>query len=137
MVIEKAWKELSKGPVYPSKYLYFITNSNRSEIIVGLTDDIYRFAKSCRNDHENLLNHQELSPFRLVYFEEYEDIFKAKERFRNVSHWTRAQKEKLIRSFNQEWTDLSAALIIEGLEREVELVRSQKNPIQGPGFNYN
>lgn len=137
MVIETAWKELSKGPVYPSKYLYFITNSNRSEIIVGLTDDIYRFAKSCRNEHENLFNHCELSPFRLVYFEEYEDVFKAKDRYRNLSKWTRAQKEKLIRTYNREWTDLSEALIAEEMYKEVHQLEPIKNPILGPGFNYN
>lgn len=133
MVIEKEWKELNRGPVYPSKYLYFITNTNRTEIIVGMTDDIVRFAKSCRNEQENLFNHTELAPFRLVYFEEYEDVFKAKERYRNVSKWTRAQKEKLIRLYNQEWTDLSAAIILE----EETLSIQQKNPILGPGFNYN
>jgi putative endonuclease len=119
MVIEKEWKELSKGPVYPSKYLYFITNTNRSEIIIGLTDDIHRFAKSCRNEHENLFNHAELAPFRLVYFEEYSDVFQAKERYRALSKWTRAQKEKLIRLYNQEWTDLSEAIIIEEMVKEL------------------
>ncbi len=133
MVIEKEWLEVTKGPVFPSKYLYFITNSNRSEIIVGVTDDIVRFAKSCRNEHENLFNTSEMAPFRLVYFEEYADIFKAKERYRLVNKWTRAQKEKLIRLHNQEWTDLSEAIIIEDLTKSI----NKKNPIQGPGFNYN
>lgn len=119
MVIETQWNELSKGPVYPSKYLYFITNSNRSAIIVGLTDDIYRFAKSCRNEHDNLFNHEEISPFRLVYFEEYADVFQAKDRYRFVSKWTRAQKEKMIRLFNQEWTDLSEAIIMEEMVKEL------------------
>ena len=133
MVIEKEWLELSKGPVFPSKYLYFITNSNRSEIIVGMTDDIVRFAKSCRNEQENLFNTSEIAPFRLVYFEEYADIFKAKDRYRIVSKWTRAQKEKLIRLHNQQWTDLSEAVIIEELTKSINI----KNPILGPGFNYN
>lgn len=133
MVIEKEWLELSKGPVFPSKYLYFITNSNRTEIIIGLTDDIVRFAKSCRNEQENLFNNSELSPFRLVYFEEYTDIFKAKDRYRYVNKWTRAQKEKLIRLHNQEWTDLSEAIIIEELTKNAQI----KNPILKSGFNYN
>lgn len=133
MVIEKEWLELSKGPVFPSKYLYFITNSNRSEIVVGMTDDIVRFAKSCRNEKDNLFQVSEMSPFRLVYFEEYADIFKAKDRYRLVNKWTRAQKEKLIRLHNQEWTDLSEAIIIE----EITKSANKKNPILGPGFNYN
>ena len=133
MVIEKEWLELSKGPVFPSKDLYFITNPNRSEIIVGMTDDIVRFAKSCRNEHENLFNTAELAPYRLVYFEEYADIFKAKDRYRLVSKWTRSQKEKLVRLHNQEWTDLTEAIIIEELTKSITM----KNPIQGPGFNYN
>jgi putative endonuclease len=119
MVIEKEWKELSKGPVYPSKFLYFITNANRSEIIIGLTDDIQRFAKSCRNEQENLFKHSELSPFRLVYFEEYQEVFQAKDRYRLLSKWTRAQKEKLIRLYNQEWTDLSEAIVVEGMLKEL------------------
>lgn len=133
MVVEKEFKELAKGPVFPSKYLYFITNSNRSQIIVGMTDDIVRFAKSCRNEHENLFNHPELGCYRLVYFEEYSDIFKAKDRFRLINKWTRAQKEKLIRTVNNEWTDLSSAIILEDFETKLQ----KKSPILGSGFNYN
>lgn len=132
MVVEREFNILTKGPVLPAKYIYFITNSNRSEISIGITDNIIAFAKSLRNEQELFhLNHTNSK--RLVYFEEYEDVFVVKERFRVLNKWTRTQKERLIRLYNQEWTDLSEAIIIDALMKDAKKI----NPAKRPGLNYN
>ncbi len=132
MVVEREFNLLTKGPVTPAKYIYFITNSNRSIITVGLTDNIIFFAKNLRNDLE-LFQLGQSNTNRLVYFEEYDNVFSAKERYRELNRWTRAQKEKLIRLYNQDWTDLSEAVIIDSLMNDSH----KKNPAKRPGFNYN
>ncbi len=132
MVVEREFNLLTKGPVTPAKYIYFITNSNRSIISVGLTDNIIFFAKNLRNNLE-LFQLGQTSTNRLVYFEEYDNVFSAKERYRELNRWTRAQKEKLIRLYNQDWTDLSEAVILDSLMND----SNKKNPAKRPGFNYN
>lgn len=132
MVVEREFNLLTKGPVTPAKYIYFITNSNRSIISVGLTDNIIFFAKNLRNNLE-LFQLGQTSTNRLVYFEEYDNVFSAKERYRELNRWTRAQKEKLIRLYNQDWTDLSEAVILDSLMND----SNNKNPAKRPGFNYN
>jgi putative endonuclease len=47
---------------------------------------------------------------RLVYFEEINTEEQAMERFKMVSTFTRPQKEKMIRSVNPDWVDLTIGL---------------------------
>ena len=47
---------------------------------------------------------------RLVYFEEINTEEQAMERFKMVSTYTRPQKEKMIRSVNPDWVDLTIGL---------------------------
>ena len=130
MVVEKEFNVLTKGPVFPARYIYFITDVNRSDIKVGITDDINFFAKNL-SQNLNLFDESTINKLSLVYFEEYNDVFQLKERFKTINKWTRMQKEKLIRFYNKDWTDLTAALIMESS------TSAQKNPAMKPGFNYN
>jgi putative endonuclease len=43
---------------------------------------------------------------RLVYVEHYEDIRTAIQREKNMKHWPRAWKVRLIRAENPDWEDL-------------------------------
>lgn len=131
MVVEKNWNRLRVHPVSTAKYVYFITNSNRSSLQVGLTDSIVEFAKSFHKD-QGLLAELNIGRERIVYFEEYSDVFRAKDRFLQIQKWTRLQKEKLLRGVNPNWTDLSDAIIL-----EQQFFSTQKNPTIRPGFNYN
>ena len=130
MVVEKEFSTLSKGPIFPARYIYFITDNNRSDIKIGITDDINFFAKNL-SQNLNLFEENSINKLSLVYFEEYNDVFQLKERFKLINKWTRLQKEKLIRLYNKDWTDLTAALIVESKSS------TQKNPAMKPGFNYN
>jgi putative endonuclease len=61
---------------------------------------------------------------RLVYFEEINTEEQAMDRFKFVSTFTRPQKEKMIRSVNPDWIDLTIGLKYENGLR----VRPQLRP---------
>ena len=44
----------------------------------------------------------------LVYFERYDDPTSAIQREKNIKHWSRAWKLKLVSSANPQWRDLYA-----------------------------
>ena len=54
---------------------------------------------------------------RLVYFEEINTEEQAMERFKQVSTFTRPQKEKMIRPVNPDWVDLTIGLNYESSQK--------------------
>ncbi len=110
--------------------IFIVTDRNRANLHVGLSADLigtmnfYRKMPNLLFDASNQLT-------RLVYFEEFNTELQAAERFKQLSSFTRAQKEKLIRQVNTDWIDLTA-----GLDYERVLKASfQPQPIQ-PIFKY-
>ncbi|HVW97573.1 MAG TPA: hypothetical protein VHA56_16485 [Mucilaginibacter sp.] len=91
------------------RYIYIITDRNRNNLHVGLCSDLlktlefYRQMPTLFFDNSKQLN-------RLVYFEEINNEELAMERFKIVSTYTRPQKEKMIRSVNPDWIDLTIGL---------------------------
>ena len=94
------------------RFIYIITDRNRNNLHVGLCSDIlktlnfYREMPTLFFDKAQQLN-------RLVYFEEINTEEQAMERFKYVSTFTRPQKEKMIRSVNPDWVDLTIGLNFE------------------------
>jgi putative endonuclease len=68
---------------------------------------------------------QQLS--RLVYFEEINTEAQAMERFKQVSAYTRPQKEKMIRPVNPDWIDLTIGLSYENNVRRPQMRPSLSN----------
>ena len=60
---------------------------------------------------------------RLVYFEEINTEEQAMDRFKYVSTFTRPQKEKMIRSVNPDWIDLTIGLNFENNPRTRPIIR--------------
>ncbi len=88
------------------KYVYIVTDSNRTSMHVGMSDDLTKtlaFYKSM----PSLFFDQGQQLSRLVYFEEQKSEELALRRFKAISHFTRLQKEKLVRNYNPDWLDLS------------------------------
>src|SRR3954467_5231189 len=91
------------------RFIYIITDRNRNNLHVGLCSDLlktlqfYRQMPTLFFDSAQQLN-------RLVYFEEINTEEQAMERFKFVSTFTRPQKEKMIRSVNPDWVDLTIGL---------------------------
>ena len=94
------------------KYLYFITNANRTSIEIGITEDIIQFSKTHKIKPDLFEGFTETNS-RLVYFEAFNNTFQAKDRLCTLKNWTRAQKEKLIRAINPDWVDLANTILKE------------------------
>jgi len=104
------------------RYIYIITDRNRNNLHVGLCSDLlktlqfYRQMPTLFFDSAQQLN-------RLVYFEEINNEDQAMERFKFVSTFTRPQKEKMIRSVNPDWVDLTIGLNFESNMRSRPMLR--------------
>lgn len=104
------------------RFIYIITDRNRNNLHVGLCSDIlktiqfYTQMPTLFFDSAQQLN-------RLVYFEEINTEEQAMERFKFVSTFTRPQKEKMIRSVNPNWVDLTIGLNFENAGRTRPMIR--------------
>ncbi|MGZ3821530.1 MAG: GIY-YIG nuclease family protein [Mucilaginibacter sp.] len=104
------------------RFIYIITDRNRNNLHVGLCSDLvktlqfYSQMPTLFFDSAQQLN-------RLVYFEEINTEEQAMERFKFVSTFTRPQKEKMIRSVNPKWVDLTIGLNFENNNRPRPMIR--------------
>lgn len=91
------------------RYVYIITDRNRSSLHVGMSADLLKTVSFYRQ-MPNLFFDSPGQLSRLVYFEELRTESAALHRFNIISKFTRPQKEKLIRDVNPDWLDLSLGL---------------------------
>jgi putative endonuclease len=86
-------------------WLYIMTNRPNGTLYTGVTADISRRAWEHR---EGLVKGftKRYGLKRLVYTELYESIRDAIQREKNIKHWSRAWKVRLILDVNPEWRDL-------------------------------
>ena len=113
------------------RFIYIITDRNRNNLHVGLCSDLlktlqfYRQMPTLFFDSAQQLN-------RLVYFEEINTEEQAMDRFKFVSTFTRPQKEKMIRSVNPDWVDLTIGLNFESGLRVRPQLRPSINAYRKP-----
>jgi len=104
------------------RFIYIITDRNRNNLHVGLCSDLvktlqfYHQMPTLFFDSTQQLN-------RLVYFEEINTEEQAMDRFKFMSTFTRPQKEKMIRSVNPNWVDLTIGLNHENSMRPRPMIR--------------
>lgn len=91
------------------RFIYLITDRNRNTLHVGLCSDLLKTLKFY-SEMPTLFFDSAQHLNRLVYFEEINTEEQAMERFKMVSTYTRPQKEKMIRSVNPDWVDLTIGL---------------------------
>ncbi len=94
------------------KFVYLVTDRNRSCIHVGMSSDLMK-TMSFYRQMPNLFFDAGQQLTRLVYFEELSSETLAMERFKLISKFTRIQKDRLIRSVNPDWIDLTIGLDFE------------------------
>ena len=100
------------NPFIMKKFVYIVTDRNRTSMHVGMSSDLIKtldFYKQMPNLFFD--NGKQLT--RLVYFEEFKTESQALARFKIISRFTRAQKERLVRSCNPDWIDLTTGLNFE------------------------
>src|SRR5690606_36201194 len=88
------------------QFIYILTDSNRKSLHVGLTHDLV-YTMNYYKERHSLFFDSNKKISRLVYFEEQRSLESALERFKEISIFTRVQKEKLTRLVNNNWNDLS------------------------------
>ena len=91
-------------------WLYIMTDKPNGTLYVGVTSAIAQRAYQHREGLvEGFTKRYGLT--RLVYVERHEEITGAIQREKNVKHWRREWKVKLIHSVNPEWDDLYDGLM--------------------------
>ena len=92
-----------------SYFVYILTNTSRT-LYIGVTNDL----------HRRLTEHQQkLIPgftkkyhlSKLVYFEEFSDVYETIAREKQIKRWSRSKKIALIESANPGWKDVSPQLL--------------------------
>ena len=90
-------------------WVYIITNRPNGTLHVGVTSDLRRRVF----DHKAGTTGGFTSKYglhRLVYAERYDNIVSAIQREKNIKHWPRAWKVRLIGRDNPGWDDLAETL---------------------------
>ena len=86
-------------------WVYIMTNRPNGTLYVGVTADVVRRIWEHREGvAEGFTKRHALK--RLVYVERHEDIRSAIQREKNIKHWSRAWKVRLILQANPTWDDL-------------------------------
>ena len=86
-------------------YVYFLPSRPGGAIYVGVTNDLVR--RVYEHKTGAVKGHTERYEIdRLVYFEAYDDVRNALQREKNIKHWPRAWKTRLIFENNPSWRDL-------------------------------
>jgi putative endonuclease len=84
----------------------YITASLSRVLYNGVTNDLY----SRILQHKESVNPKSFTSRyhvnRLVYFEEFDNVYDAIEREKQVKRWRREKKKRLIESVNPGWHDL-------------------------------
>jgi len=91
-------------------WVYLITNKPNGVLYTGVTSNIARRAWEHRKGvADGFTKRYDIK--RIVYIERHEDIRIAIQREKNIKHWSRAWKVRLILDQNPEWADLYDQLI--------------------------
>ena len=91
-------------------WIYILTNRPNGTLYIGVTSNlIQRVWQHREGVVPGFTKRYGLK--RLVYFEAYDDISVAIQREKNVKHWPRTWKVRLILASNPEWRDLYETLI--------------------------
>lgn len=94
------------------KFVYIVTDRNRTSLHVGMSADLIKTLDFYKQMPSLFFDSgQQLT--RLVYFEEFKTESQALNRFKLISRFTRMQKERLVRSCNPDWVDLTIGLDFE------------------------
>ena len=93
-----------------SFYVYILASRIGGTLYVGVTNDLVRRVY----EHKNRLVPGFTKRYgidQLVYFEVYDTAYNAIQREKNIKHWPRAWKTKLIAQQNPTWRDLYEEIV--------------------------
>ena len=86
-------------------YIYILASRPGGAIYVGVTNDLIRRVYDHKSGTvDGFTKRYDVN--KLVYYEQYVDIRDALQREKNMKHWPRAWKTRLIAQQNSSWRDL-------------------------------
>jgi putative endonuclease len=89
-------------------FIYFVTNPAKTVLYIGLTNNLEdRLAEHYFNRGKPETFAGRFYCYNLVYYEEFQYIYNAIARERELKGWTRKRKEELINVMNPNWTFLN------------------------------
>lgn len=89
--------------------VYILTNSYNKALYIGVTNNLSRRIY----EHKNKLTKgytEKYNTYKLVYYEQIENIMSALDREKQLKNWHRKWKIDLITNFNPAWRDLSSEI---------------------------
>jgi putative endonuclease len=91
-------------------YVDILTNRPNGTLYVGVTGDLVRRVAEHREGAVKGFT-KTYGLKQLVYFEVHDNIRTAIQREKNMKHWSRTWKVRLILAFNPQWSDLFDTLV--------------------------
>ena len=91
-------------------YVYILASRPGGTLYVGVINDLVRRIYEHKNGFVEGFT-KRYNIHRLVYFEVYSSIHDALQREKNIEHWPRAWKTRLILQSNPTWRDLYEEII--------------------------
>ena len=91
-------------------WVYIMADRKHGVIYVGVTSDLIKRVVQHKDGTFKGFTHK-YSVHRVVYFEQHATMPLAIQREKNIKHWPRAWKVRLIHEGNPEWVDLYDSLI--------------------------
>ena len=86
-------------------YVYILTNESNNVLYIGVTSDI---CERVYQHREQLVEGftQKYNVHKLVYYEQFEEVYDAISREKQLKNWRRQWKIDLIEKENPDWVDL-------------------------------
>jgi putative endonuclease len=87
-------------------FIYILTNNPGGTLYIGITNNLSRrIQEHCTGTFDGFTKKHQLR--RLVYYESYSTLIEAIQREKQLKHYNRSWKLRLIKTMNPEWKDLA------------------------------
>ena len=86
--------------------VYIMTNYSETSLYIGVTSNLQKRVWEHKNKVVEGFT-EKYNVNKLVYYEKTDQIKKAIAREKEIKGWSRAKKNKLVESVNQNWEDMS------------------------------
>ncbi len=90
--------------------IYILASKKRGTLYIGVTSDLIKRIYQHRTDLVDGFSNQ-YKTHRLVYYEQFDDMYEAIRREKQLKKWKRLWKLELIEGFNSSWKDLYEDII--------------------------
>ncbi len=93
--------------IYNLYYVYILASKANGVLYTGVASDLERRLYEHKNSLYSKSFTSKYKVFKLVYYEEHNDMHEAFDREKCIKKWYREWKIELIEKLNPEWKDLS------------------------------